>query len=74
MAHNQKEARPRYQRQPRPVHNRTTRSIPHRNRDLLGAALAVSFCIVIIWGFSWAYQMGYSASEHYHAQEVSSRA
>ena len=77
MAHNisnhaTKEARPRYQRQPRNVQPRrsTAASYHNHNRDLLGAVLAVSLCIAIIWGFSWAYQMGYSASEHYHAQEV----
>ena len=74
MARSQKEARPRYQRRPRPVHYRTTRSIPQATCELLGAFLALACVIAIVWGFSWAYQMGYSASEHYHDQGVSSHA
>lgn len=76
MAHSKKEARPRYQRQPRNMHHRrsTAPSIPHRNHDLLGAFLALSVCIALVWGFGLAYQMGYSASEHYHDQGVSGHA
>lgn len=70
----QKEARPRYQRQPRNVHKRTTASYHNRNNDLLGAFLASALCIAVVWGFGFAYQTGYEACEHYHAQEVSSRA
>lgn len=64
----QKEARPRYQRQPRPVHYRTDPSIPHRNHDLLGASLAIALCIAIIWGFSLAYQMGYETGFCYASE------
>lgn len=60
-----REARPRYQRQPRPIRNRTNRSIPHRSHELLGASLALALCITIIWGFSWAYQVGYEKGYGY---------
>lgn len=69
-----REARPRYQRQPRNVHYRTTASYHNRNHELLGAFLALVCCVALVWGFSWSYQMGYAACEHYHAQEVNSRA
>lgn len=66
----QKEARPRYQRQPRNVHKRTTAS--YHNHELLGAFLAIALVVVLIWGFSWAYQMGYAACEQYQLQGVAS--
>lgn len=65
-----REARPRYQRQPRNVHKRTTASYHNRNNELLGAFLALACCIAIVWGFSWAYQMGYAACEQYQLQGV----
>lgn len=74
MAHVEIEARPRYQRSPRQVHPRRSTTASYHSHDLLGALLALACCVAIVWGFGFAYQIGYSAAESHYAQEVSSRA
>lgn len=61
----QKEARPRYQRQPRNVHFRTPRSVPHRCGDLAIAVFAAALAISIVWGLGGMYQIGYETGYGY---------
>lgn len=65
-----REARPRYQRQPRNVQPRRSTTASYHNHELLGAFLALALVVVLVWGFSWAYQMGYAACEQYQLQGV----